>query len=203
MLSRTYGVPSVSFESPGDLLPSRRLHLPLPPPPSNSSSNSSQRSLQDELTTHIFHTADPIPMGVCTGTISTCAIGGFALETRCHTGKTILYDTVGRLQWSVDIRTHPIHIIIDYLLKEDWGVKPKSLGGGGGKGKRTRNWLMGWWPGKGKKGEDGGEDGGKGKGDEDDDEKEDGQRKGRGVPEPRFEEDDCEDCFKWTYIDGY
>lgn len=82
-------------------------------------------------------------------------------------------------------------------------MKPKSLGGGGGKGKRTRNWLMGWWPGKGKKGEDGGEDGGKGKGDEDDDEKEDGQRKGRGVPEPRFEEDDCEDCFKWTYIDGY
>ncbi|GAA5915826.1 triglyceride lipase ATG15 [Sporobolomyces salmoneus] len=199
MLSRTYGVPSISFESPGDLLPSRRLHLPLPPPPSNSSSNSSvskqpTRSLQDELTTHIFHTADPIPMGVCTGTISTCAIGGFALESRCHTGKTILYDTVGRLGWSVDIRTHPIHIIIDYLLKDDWGVKQRNLGQDG----KKRSWLLGWWPGKGNKDKDGegGDDG------NDEEDEEDGQRKGRGVPEPRFEEDDCEDCFRWNFVDG-
>ncbi|GAA5876568.1 hypothetical protein JCM16303_003583 [Sporobolomyces ruberrimus] len=210
MLSRTYGVPSVSFESPGDLLPARRLHLPLPPPPSGNSTNSSRpnpdeprRSLQDELTTHIFHTADPIPMGVCTGTLSTCAIGGFALESRCHSGKTILYDTVGRLGWSVDIRTHPIHIIIDYLLKDDWGVKPKNLIGARGVEGVGKNWLMGWWPGKGKKDPEDGDDDGKEKGDEGgDEEEEDGQRKGKGVPEARFEEDDCEDCFKWTYIDG-
>ncbi|GAA5975590.1 hypothetical protein JCM5350_002661 [Sporobolomyces pararoseus] len=202
MLSRTYGVPTISFESPGDLLPSRRLHLPLPPPPppTNSSSNSSHpkqptRSLQDELTTHIFHTADPIPMGVCTGTISTCAIGGFALESRCHTGKTILYDTVGRLGWSVDIRTHPIHIIIDYLLKDDWGVKRRNLVQ---EAERKRNWLLGWWPGKGNKDK---EEGGDENGDEEDES--DGQRKGKGVPEARFEEDDCEDCFRWNFIDGY
>ncbi|GAA6006990.1 hypothetical protein JCM11491_001469 [Sporobolomyces phaffii] len=208
MLSRTYGVPSVSFESPGDLLPSRRLHLPLPPPPPPSSNRSltaqqpPERSLQDELTTHVFHTADPIPMGVCTGTISTCAIGGFALESRCHTGKTILYDTVGRLGWSVDIRTHPIHIIIDYLLKDDWGVKPKRLVDVDDGARSRKDWLLGWWPGKGKK-DDGDGDGDDGGGDQgDDEEKDDGQRKGRGVPEARFEEDDCEDCFKWSFIDG-
>ncbi|GAA5934891.1 lipase family protein [Sporobolomyces koalae] len=198
MLSRTYGVPSVSFESPGDLLPARRLHLPLPPriePNSSSDPDRPARRLQDELTTHIFHTADPIPMGVCTGTISTCAIGGFALESRCHSGKTILYDTVGRLSWSVDIRTHPIHIIIDYLLKDDWGVKPRNLDGATG---RKRSWLTGWWPGKGRKEGDEPEDDKEG----DDENESDGQRKGRGVPKARFEEDDCEDCFKWSFIDG-
>ncbi|GAA6058785.1 hypothetical protein JCM10212_001901 [Sporobolomyces blumeae] len=204
MLSRTYGVPSVSFESPGDLLPSRRLHLPLPPRiDRNSTADRPRRSLQDELTTHVFHTADPIPMGVCTGTISSCAIGGFALESRCHTGKTILYDTVDRLGWSVDIRTHPIHIVIDYLLKDDWGVKPKSASLASRKGKTSR--LFGWWPGKGRKGEDGSEDEGE-KDDDDEDEDEEGgqggQKHGRGVPEARFEEDDCEDCFRWTFIDG-
>ncbi|BGP14598.1 Putative lipase atg15 [Rhodosporidiobolus nylandii] len=194
MLSRTYGVPSVSFESPGDLLAARRLHLPLPPinnpnsthPPSHPPP---ERNIDDEITTHVFHTADPIPMGVCTGAISTCAIAGFALESRCHTGKTILYDTVGRLGWSVDVRTHPIHVVIEQLLKDDWGVKPKGLV------KTARSWAgrsaqaWGWWPGKGKKGE----------GDDDGDDEDDGQNGGRGVPEPVFEDEDCVDCMRWSY----
>jgi lipase ATG15 len=107
-----------------------------------------------------------------------------------------LYDTVGRLGWSVDIRTHPIHIIIDYLLKEDWGVKQRNL-----IGERERDWLFGWWPGKGNKDKDGEGDDKEDGGDEEDES--DGQRKGKGVPEARFEEDDCEDCFRWNFIDGY
>ncbi|GAA5821306.1 hypothetical protein JCM11251_004561 [Rhodosporidiobolus azoricus] len=201
MLSRTYGVPSVSFESPGDLMAARRLHLPLPPinNPNASHPNPPERNIDDELTTHIFHTADPIPMGVCTGPISTCAIGGFALESRCHTGKTILYDTVGRLHWSVDIRTHPIHVIIERLLVEDWGVeKPDAMGvlktATSWAGKQVKGW--GWWPGSGggkkKKPDDGGDDDG---GDDEDD----GQNGGRGVPTAYFEDEDCTDCMRWSY----
>lgn len=32
--------------------------------------------------THVYHTADPIPMGTCNGVFSPCAIGGFAFESR-------------------------------------------------------------------------------------------------------------------------
>jgi len=57
MLGLTFGVPAVTFEAPGDLLPATRLHLPMPP------------GLPAESTaiTHVYHTADPIPQGACTG----------------------------------------------------------------------------------------------------------------------------------------
>lgn len=56
LLSLTYGVPSISFEAPGEMMPAQRLHLPLPPGLSYSDSI---------VTTHVYHTADPIAMGVC------------------------------------------------------------------------------------------------------------------------------------------
>ena len=37
-------------------------------------------------------------------------------------GKSIIYDTVSQWNWSVDVRTHPIRVIIDKLLAEDWDV---------------------------------------------------------------------------------
>ena len=48
-------------------MPSRRLHLPLPP------------GMPGDMTgiTHIYHTADPIPMGACTGAYSGCYAAGF------------------------------------------------------------------------------------------------------------------------------
>ena len=39
---------------------------------------------------------------------------------RCHLGKTILHDTITKLKWSADIRTHSIRVIVDKLLAEDW-----------------------------------------------------------------------------------
>ncbi|KAK4700107.1 lipase ATG15, partial [Phenoliferia sp. Uapishka_3] len=169
LLSLTYGVPSIAFEAPGELLPARRLHLPLPPGHSYSTNT---------LTTHIYHTADPIAMGVCNGATSTCSIAGFALETKCHTGRSIIYDTVGRLGWSVDIRTHGIRNVIQYLFVEEWGVKKVSAT----KGKR--GW--GWWPGGGGKDKE--------------EEPEDGQHRGRGVPDS-VTEDECVDCFRWAFED--
>ena len=64
-------------------------------------------------------------MGTCTGVTSFCSIGGFALESRCHLGQVILYDTVQRLKWSVDARTHGIKVVVDKLLADDseWNSK--------------------------------------------------------------------------------
>ena len=39
---------------------------------------------------------------------------------RCHLGKVIRYDTVSKLGWSASIRTHPVKVVIEKLLSEDW-----------------------------------------------------------------------------------
>lgn len=59
----------------------------------------------------------------CTGVLSSCNLVGFAMESKCHTGQTIVYDAVGKLGWSVDIRTHRIGVVIDKLLVPDWDKK--------------------------------------------------------------------------------
>ena len=35
-------------------------------------------------------------------------------------GKSIIYDTVSNLSWSVDVRTHGIVTVIERLLSEPW-----------------------------------------------------------------------------------
>ncbi|KAF6754451.1 lipase [Ephemerocybe angulata] len=106
LLGATFGNPVVTFESPGERLASTRLHLPQP---------SSLHHI-----THVYHTADPIAMGTCNGVLSSCALGGYALETGCHLGRTIVYDTVTHLGWSVDVRTHGIVPMIEKILAEPW-----------------------------------------------------------------------------------
>ncbi|KAH7884473.1 alpha/beta-hydrolase [Phlebopus sp. FC_14] len=106
LLGITFGVPAVAFESPGEKRASRRLHLPSPP--------------STHHVTHVYHTADPIAMGTCNGVLSSCALGGYAMETKCHLGKSIVYDTVSNLSWSVDIRTHGIINVIENVLGGPW-----------------------------------------------------------------------------------
>lgn len=117
LLGTTFGLPSVAFEAPGERLAANRLHLPLPPSLPSSSSD-----LPFTPVTHVYHNADPIPQGACTGFGSPCASAGYALETRCHLGKSIVYDTVGQLGWRVDVRTHPIKQVITRVieLEESW-----------------------------------------------------------------------------------
>jgi putative lipase involved disintegration of autophagic bodies len=43
-----------------------------------------------------------------------------ALFHRCHLGKVIVYDTVTRFSWSVHIANHPIKVLIEKILHEDW-----------------------------------------------------------------------------------
>ncbi|KAF8077669.1 alpha/beta-hydrolase [Lyophyllum atratum] len=111
LLGSTYGLPAVAFEAPGERLAANRLHLPLP---RLENSNTSPVAV-----THVYHTGDPIPQGTCTGFGSVCAQGGFALETRCHLGKTIVFDTVQKLGWKVDVRRHIIRDVITKVLELD------------------------------------------------------------------------------------
>lgn len=60
LIGLSFGAPVVAFESPADRLAAQRLHLPLPP----------GIPMEKMGITHVYHNADPIPMGVCTGVYS-------------------------------------------------------------------------------------------------------------------------------------
>ncbi|GJE90754.1 alpha/beta-hydrolase [Phanerochaete sordida] len=114
LLGSTFGLPAVAFEAPGERLAAQRLHLPLPP--SDPLSRGAQPAVP---VTHVYHNADPIPQGACTGIGSPCASAGYALETHCHLGRSIVFDTVHKFGWRVDVRKHPIReVILNVLEKE-------------------------------------------------------------------------------------
>ncbi|KAI9486181.1 MAG: Alpha/Beta hydrolase protein [Benjaminiella poitrasii] len=106
LLGETFGVPAVTFESPGDRLAARRLHLPRAP------------GAADMPIWHFGHTADPIYIGVCTGPWSGCYYSGFAMESRCHTGKVCVWDTVKDHGWNVNVASHRIGTVIESILKK-------------------------------------------------------------------------------------
>ncbi|KAH9816107.1 lipase [Melampsora americana] len=176
LLGLTFGVPVVGFESPGDLLPARRLHLPLPPGASFG------RGKEMSAVTHVFHTADPIAMGTCNGVISTCSVAGYAMESRCHVGQSIIYDTVGKLNWAVDIRTHSIKTVIESILIPDWDPTPPTC--------QPKSIFPLRWP-WGKHG--------------DESEPCDGDEKNpkSSVPEASVQECEEGDCFKWEFKDDW
>lgn len=123
LLGATFGVPTITFEALGDRLAASRLHLPAPPPPPSllhSGSWNPDHAFSLHPITHIYHTGDPVPHGACTGLKSLCAKGGYALESKCHLGKTIVYDTMTKFKWSQALIHHPIAVIIDKVLAEDW-----------------------------------------------------------------------------------
>ncbi|KAI9486961.1 MAG: Alpha/Beta hydrolase protein [Benjaminiella poitrasii] len=105
LVGQTFGVPTVTFEIPGDRMASTRLHLPHSP------------GINLPIW-HFGHTADPIFIGVCTGPSSSCWYGGYAMESRCHTGKICAWDTVRDNGWRVDIRSHRVHDLIENILKK-------------------------------------------------------------------------------------
>ena len=61
-------------------------------------------------------------MGTCTGKLSTCGIAGYAMETQCHLGNVIEYDTVTNLSWSVRLTNHPIITVIENILSNPWAA---------------------------------------------------------------------------------
>ncbi|KAF7358934.1 putative lipase ATG15 [Mycena sanguinolenta] len=103
----TFGAPVVAFEVPGEKLAASAF----------ASAPSTQHI------THVYHTADPMAMGTCNGITSLCYVAGFAVETRCHLGQRILYDTVTHRGWSVESRHHSMKFLLDNLFNEDWDAE--------------------------------------------------------------------------------
>ena len=82
-------MPVVTFESPGERMAARRLHLPSPVCYTHLCAETRVLIVPGILQpsthhiTHVWHTADPIAMGTCNGVLSSCSIGGYAMESRC------------------------------------------------------------------------------------------------------------------------
>ncbi|CAD6886319.1 unnamed protein product [Tilletia caries] len=222
LLGMTFGVPTVTFEAPGERMAAQRLHLPLPP----TGPDSDESPVAKLPITHVYHTADPIAMGDCQGTASICSSFGYAMESRCHTGKSIIYDTVAGLGWASSINLHRITFMADDILTMDWdkrvaakGVVPKAkvqvLHNSSGssregwrvvaarrrrreeqeraEGVKGKKWRWPWQRGDGEKEE---EDGGK-----EDPDGPGGDLK-RAVPIAR-NEDSCRDCADWKFADKF
>lgn len=157
---------------------------------------------------------------------------GFALESKCHTGQTIIYDAVGKLGWSVDIRTHRIGTLIERLLIPDWDKQDAaSAQSDDNKAaphqvevsqvhatEEDDSWFTWMWPwpklGKGKRGRHGDDDLDSGNPDDKPDENDgkdpdDPEQPPRGskppkshVPKPQINSE-CRDCFKWEFFDDF
>ncbi|KAL8674130.1 MAG: hypothetical protein Q9168_001467 [Polycauliona sp. 1 TL-2023] len=113
MLGLTFGLPVTTFEAPGEALAAARLGLPVPP----DTHPSAPQTRSNTGAYHFGHTADPIFMGTCNSVTSGCTLGGYAMETQCHTGKVCIYDTVKDKSWRVSISWHSIRSVIKDVLR--------------------------------------------------------------------------------------
>lgn len=115
-IALTYGHPALTFEAVPEAMPAARLGLPTPP-------GHQVGALQTRKMTggfHFGHTADPVYMGQCNTVGSSCTLGGYAMQSVCHTGLKCVYDTVSDLGWRVGIGTHKIvNVIRDVIEKYD------------------------------------------------------------------------------------
>lgn len=113
MLGLTFGLPATTFEAPGEALAAARLGLPFPP----ETHRSAPQGRVNTGAYHFGHTADPIFMGSCNSATSGCTLGGYAMETQCHTGNVCVYDTVKDKNWRVSISWHKIRNVISDVYR--------------------------------------------------------------------------------------
>lgn len=191
LIGYTFGVPGITYEAPAERMAAKRLHLPMPPGSQKKGDGKAERYEPPALPiTHVFHNADPIPMGTCTGQTSLCGSAGYAMESVCHAGQVVLYNTTGLLGWSSNIGTHRIANLVDDLLAEHWGDRVRK------EWKRVhgsdvRNLIsLAWWPWKG----------GKDKGDDDSNKMPEWLVKLGEVPAVS-NQNDCVDCGDWKFVD--
>ena len=113
LLGLTFGLPTITFEAPGEALPAARLGLPIPP--GNTPGAHQRRQYTGAY--HFGHTADPIFMGTCNAATSACTLGFYAMESQCHTGHRCVWDTVGDKKWRVSATTHSIRSVIKDVIR--------------------------------------------------------------------------------------
>jgi lipase ATG15 len=95
-------------------MPAARLGLPTPP--GYHLGAHQQRPITGGF--HFGHTADSIFMGQCNTLTSVCTIGGYAMQSVCHTGQTCVYDTVKDFGWRVGATSHGILGVIKDVLEK-------------------------------------------------------------------------------------
>lgn len=117
------------------------------------------------------------------------------MESKCHTGDVVLYNTTGLLGWHENIATHRIANLVDDLLSEDWGDRVRKRVRGEAEPHRSlisamapSSSLRSWWPWKG----------GKREGEEDDD---DSWLDRIGEVPTLSDQRHCQDCDYWEFVD--
>jgi lipase ATG15 len=96
--------PAFAYEAPGELLFGLRLGISI------DLSNMQRYSVY-----HYGNDADPIFLGTCQGTFSTCSLFGYAMETKCKIGQIRIYD--GGLV--TNINNHRLDVVISRFLIPD------------------------------------------------------------------------------------
>ena len=110
------GQPVVTFEAPAEAMAAARLELAQPPGFRFGTEGYRRASTGGY---HFGHTADDIYMGNCNALTSICTIGGYAMETKCHTGHECVYDTVKDKGWSPNARHyHSIAVVLKDVFEE-------------------------------------------------------------------------------------
>ncbi|KAL6718362.1 putative lipase atg15 [Lecanora helva] len=112
LLGLTFGLPTTTFEAPGEALAAQRLGLTSPP----GAHPNAPQTRRYTGAVHFGHTADPIFMGSCNAATSACTLGGYAMQTECHTGCVSRYDTVGDKKWGVSASYHRIGRVINEVI---------------------------------------------------------------------------------------
>ena len=113
LLGLTFGIPVTTFEAPGEALAAMRLGLVSPP----GADPEAPQTRKHTGAVHFGHTADPIFMGSCNAATSACTLGGYSMQTECHTGCVARYDTVEDKGWRVGASYHRIGSVIRDVIE--------------------------------------------------------------------------------------
>lgn len=103
LMGLEYDLPVVTFNSPGE-----KNYVGLMDMKYNNST-------LDKIF-HYGHDADIIFTGKCYGTLSWCGIAGYIVETKCHLGKSCVYNATGELGIGESILTHPINYVLKNII---------------------------------------------------------------------------------------
>ncbi|KAI8842745.1 Alpha/Beta hydrolase protein, partial [Chytriomyces cf. hyalinus JEL632] len=116
LVGLTHDLPVFAFEAPGDFMFATRIGLIPDLPPAAPTAAHSNGKTKQKKTAEIYHIGnwkDPIYMGECLSSGSLCWIAGYALESKCHSGKECVYEGFGP---DKDMRYHSIDKVIDVFI---------------------------------------------------------------------------------------
>ncbi|KAI9206689.1 Alpha/Beta hydrolase protein [Polychytrium aggregatum] len=132
----TNDLPAFAYEAPGELLYASRIGLLPELPPNGSQRPDYTEFLKTLPIYHIGNDKDPIYLGSCVGLGSTCWLGGYAMESKCHAGYECIYDASKKANLAetgadsdsstmgTDVRYHLIADVIKLFLEPLLPVPP-------------------------------------------------------------------------------